>query len=191
MIEYKCPQCAGEMSSPDSMAGEQESCPNCEYLVTVPGAYFPNTPAVVIQDSFFTKIAGVTHDNDNGTSRQAILKRCLPDEQLQLIHDSSNPYDQNAIEVRRANGQQLGYLNADLAAELASAIRYGVPIFATIKNLTGGTRRNPTRGANIEIIIAEPATVPSQPRSGTQTLWNVIAWLVVAMIVWIAMLMAC
>lgn len=36
MIDYRCPRCKKSMSSPESLMGEPESCPECGYVTTVP-----------------------------------------------------------------------------------------------------------------------------------------------------------
>jgi hypothetical protein len=68
---------------------------------------------------FHTKIAGVSHRNRNGTSRQKIIARCKVGEPVLFVPEPSNPYDPNAIALFRQNGEQLGYLGADLAERIA------------------------------------------------------------------------
>lgn len=36
MVQYKCPKCAALLESPDASAGQQEQCPACNELCTVP-----------------------------------------------------------------------------------------------------------------------------------------------------------
>jgi hypothetical protein len=64
---------------------------------------------------FWSKVAGVTHQNSDGTSRQEILKRCEARELLRLVPEPDNPVDRDAIAVLRQNGEQLGYLERRLA----------------------------------------------------------------------------
>jgi hypothetical protein len=52
---------------------------------------------------FFTKVAGVSHENRNGTSRQEIISRCRQWEQLRFMREHENPVDANAVAVVRAN----------------------------------------------------------------------------------------
>jgi hypothetical protein len=61
-----------------------------------------------------TRVAGVTF---NG--RQAVIARLNVGDTLLLRREPDNPYDRNAICVERPNGQQVGYLNRNLAAQLA------------------------------------------------------------------------
>ena len=69
---------------------------------------------------FFTKVVGVTHRNDDGTSRQAIIRRCSQLEQLDLVRQKDNPHDPNAMMVCQSSGEQLGYLSEDWHGSLLS-----------------------------------------------------------------------
>lgn len=96
-----------------------------------------------------TKVVGVTFRNDDGSSRQRILKACREGEMLKLVKRPSGG-DRNAVAVCRKNGQQLGNLRRELAAELAPLLDKGVELQAEITDLTGGgTFRKRTRGCNI------------------------------------------
>lgn len=68
-------------------------------------------------EPFMTKIVGVVHKNNDGTSRQEILKKCKRGEKLTLIHEPI-PQDENAVKVCRENGEQIGWLSQILAAEI-------------------------------------------------------------------------
>jgi hypothetical protein len=105
---------------------------------------------------FFTKVVGVSHRNANGTSRQAAIKSCSVLETPALEHEDENPHDPNAVKVSRQNGQQLGYLPAELAPEIVSKSNRGHRFAVFISNLTGGTRDAPTREVNLLIIEVPP-----------------------------------
>jgi len=60
-----------------------------------------------------TKVVGVTYEN-----RQDIIRRMNVGEDLKLVAEHDNIYDKNAIKVLRSNGDQIGYLNKDLAARI-------------------------------------------------------------------------
>lgn len=94
-----------------------------------------------------TKIRGVNHQNENGSDRQEILGRCSEGETLYLYRDPDNPEDNNAVEVRRSNGEKLGYLSRSMAEDIAPKIDNGTEVRAQIKNLTGGGSKK--RGCNI------------------------------------------
>jgi hypothetical protein len=110
---------------------------------------------------FYTKVAGVSHRNDDGTQRQRIIKRCQVHEQLVLEHDPRNRHDPNAVRVCRLHGEQLGFLKADLAPDVVNRLARGFTITAFIVNLTGGTEEAPTRGVNI-VVVTAAESVPSR-----------------------------
>jgi|SRR5271157_1153914 len=124
----------------------------------------PNSsPLCDSDESFYAKIHGVTHRNDDGTSRQAALRKCWPGERLLFIREPGNRFDSNAIRICREDGKQLGYVSADVAARnLAEQMDAGATVTAEISELTGGSGDKPTRGANI-LIRVKPAP-PSSPQ---------------------------
>jgi len=97
--------------------------------------------------TIYTKIRGVSFQNDNGTSRQEIIRTsCHPGDALLLIGDRKNPVDPNAIKVIRichgadrkaALGEHLGYLSKEIAADLAIVCKKGLLGFAEILEVTG------------------------------------------------------
>lgn len=101
-------------------------------------------------NTFHSRVVGVTYPNDDGSDRQAILKRCKVGEQLRLLH-SPIAQDENAVKVLLLNGQQLGWLNRDLAAEIAPRLQKGSKVDCEIASLDGGTRDKKTRGCAIKI----------------------------------------
>jgi HIRAN domain len=98
---------------------------------------------------FWGKVAGVTHDNPNGTSRQTILKRCQARELLRLVPEPGNPVDAHAIAVLRQNGEQLGYLDRRLAGETWERMQKGEHWQAMLMAVTGTTHPHAWLGANI------------------------------------------
>ena len=104
---------------------------------------------------FFTKVVGVTYDNDDGTSRQAIIARCQTLEELVLDHDEGNVYDANAVKVCRENGEQLGHLGAELAEEIVGMSGRGWTYAAFIAAITGGGSQ-PIYGVNLLIVASQP-----------------------------------
>jgi hypothetical protein len=111
---------------------------------------------------FHTKIVGVTHKNADGSDRQRIIKKCGLFERLTLDHEESNPHDPNAVRVCRPNGQQLGYLSADLAPEIVSKSKKGYRFGVFIKDITGGKRKGHSLGVNLLVIQAEPGITDRQ-----------------------------
>ena len=99
--------------------------------------------------STYDKIRGVTHRNGDGSERQEILSRCSEGEKLFLHRDYDNPEDNNAVVVRRMNGEKLGYLSRSVAEDVAPKLDSGERLKAKIENLTGGGSKN--RGCNLRI----------------------------------------
>lgn len=94
-----------------------------------------------------TKIAGVSFMNDDGTSRQAILKSLRPGEQLFLRHVPI-PGHPEAMQVITYQGRQVGHLSSEMAPKVLKWFKnYAVYVYVT--EITGGTRDKPTRGCNI------------------------------------------
>ena len=112
--------------------------------------YLENDPYQNIgeQDQFFTKIVGVTFDN-----RQELLAELQVGQQLELIHETDNPHDVNAIGVY-ADGEQLGYLKRNIARHLADNFDNGVAYQAVVVQVTGSVEQN--LGANIFIQKVQP-----------------------------------
>jgi hypothetical protein len=100
---------------------------------------------------FFSSIAGVSHPNDDGTSRQQIIARCRVGERLILRADPSNQYDPSAVKVLRSSGEQLGYLHAYIAPDIQPDLLNGIEVPCCISDLTGGYGHKYTRGVNIYI----------------------------------------
>lgn len=103
-----------------------------------------------VESDFYTKVAGVTFDNADGTSRQSIIKKCSPGEDVIFKPMPSKEYP-DAIGVFTAKGKQLGFLKAELAHEMK--YQYGTnPMSATISDITGGDNGK-SFGVNLHIVI--------------------------------------
>jgi len=112
------------------------------------------------EDGFYSKIAGVSMKNDDGSSRQEIIKDFAHvGDQLILRREPKNKYDPNAIgvwlTVKSCTGsadRQLGYIEARTAAEMSPNIDRGdSDVYAVITSITGGEGREHV-GVNIKII---------------------------------------
>ena len=68
--------------------------------------------------SFIEDVVGVTHNNDDGSSRQEIIWTCKAGERLILEHESDNRHDKHAIRVMRQDRTQVGYLSKEIAKEI-------------------------------------------------------------------------
>jgi len=121
-----------------------------------PNIEIPKVPAQIHEGasrSFFTTVAGVTHEG-----RQKIIARCAVGETLSLARDPDNRFDRGAIKVLRLNGEQIGFIPAHVSrggdsSGLASQMDRGGKYGCRIKNLTGGS--GTSLGVNIEIIEGE------------------------------------
>jgi hypothetical protein len=108
---------------------------------------------------FFSKVAGVSRKNQDGSDRQKYIRAyCKPGMPLILKREPDNPADSNAISVwikarfLGFDGEvQIGYLSREVAEELAPVIDGGGEVAAKISDVTGGTNEKATRGVNIQI----------------------------------------
>ncbi|WP_408956191.1 HIRAN domain-containing protein [Natroniella sp. ANB-PHB2] len=101
-----------------------------------------------LKNEYNTKVTGVTYENEDGTNRQEILKKCSEGESLKLEHHSS-PYDLHAVKIMRSTGEQLGWATKNIAQKIAPYLNGGSELKAKIKNITGGGDK--TLGCNIVV----------------------------------------
>ncbi|MEW6724600.1 MAG: single-stranded-DNA-specific exonuclease RecJ [Bacillota bacterium] len=92
---------------------------------------------LVSREAFYTKVAGVTFEN-----RQAMVSQCRVGESLRLVRQPENPHDPNAVAILNRQGQQLGFLNARLAKNLAPLLDGGETYLASVSQVTGGGEKN-------------------------------------------------
>ena len=64
-------------------------------------------------------LAGINHTNMAGVHRQIVIRRCAIGEEVILVRDRDNPYDGNAIRCLRLNGEDVGFVPAWYAEDLA------------------------------------------------------------------------
>ena len=83
-------------------------------------------------------LVGESHRNEDGSSRQGILKGCVPGEAVQLVRQPGNPYDSNAVFVTDELGRGLGFIARDDAKTLAPALDERADYSAHIHELVGG-----------------------------------------------------
>ena len=109
-----------------------------------------------IERHFYSKIAGASHKNDDGTSRIAAIKRCSPGDVLDSAWEHDNPYDSNAVAIF-LDGHQLGYLDARLAGEtVRDAKRHGWRQLHYFVHANHDPTSGITKGATIFVIRLEP-----------------------------------
>lgn len=95
-----------------------------------------------------------TFKNSDGSRRQKVLKKVKRGEVLNLRHQPIKGYP-NAIAVSRKNGKQIGNILEKLAKDVYQYISGGAKVKCKVLQVTGGTRKAPTRGCNIEINIKQ------------------------------------
>ncbi len=103
-----------------------------------------------VERDFYTKVAGVSFNNSNGTSRQSIIKGLRSGEDVLLKPMPSKEYP-DAIGVFSSKGKQIGFLSAELAHDMK--YKYGSnPMSATIGSISGG-ESGKNYGVNLHIVI--------------------------------------
>ena len=103
-------------------------------------------------DEIYTKIVGVTFENEDGTHRQSNLEEL--DQQVYpiVVHlqwEPDNPYDPHAVAVFGPSGKQLGYLHRSLAYSISQMIEARYAIHAELTHLTGSEDLGHHYGANL------------------------------------------
>jgi hypothetical protein len=87
--------------------------------------------------TFLVSIRGESYNNDDGVSRQSIIRRMRTNEPVQLKADPTNQHDRWAVKVLAQSGEQIGWLPSD--ARDADALLKGEPIQAAVHAVYGGT----------------------------------------------------
>ena len=82
---------------------------------------------------FSNTVAGVSFTNYDGKSRQEIIQRAVRRRmQLVLRPELNNPVVPGAIAVLTPNGEQIGYLKADLGDQVRRWVQFGYGVSAQI-----------------------------------------------------------
>jgi len=104
---------------------------------------------------FSTKVVGVSHKNDDGSSRQKIIRKtCSAGQRLFLVREPDNPHGNgNTIAVVTGKGKQVGYLGTDTADDLAPFIDSGGRIDCEIKEVIGGGGGFLTEKKNYGVVV--------------------------------------
>jgi len=124
---------------------------------------------------FFTNAVAVSERNPDGVGRQVIIVLLSPGEPLKLVPEPANPHDPNAIAVLNAKGEQIGYLNRDLAVHVTERTRLGCKCRAFVKEVTTG-QDQATLGVNLLIIEAEPGVSDGQVDQYIAATNTALAW---------------
>jgi len=70
-----------------------------------------------------------------------IISRMQENERLQLIPDLQNVHDLYAVKICRMNGEQVGFLNADISVEIRARILAGSPIDVKVMQITNNPKQ--------------------------------------------------
>ena len=108
---------------------------------------------------------GEWYDNEDGTSRQAELARCVPGDPLKLVREPDNPHDPRAVAVFTLNDIRVGYLRRDRAAWLGSKIDRGYDVRAIVERIKGAMLPDSTLGLVIRLNMdgEDPQLGPIDP----------------------------
>ena len=107
-------------------------------------------------------VAGVTYANRDGSSRQEIIQRCQPGEQVFLIAEPDNAVDPHAVAVQREDGAQLGYLPWELAERVAGLLRQGYGYAAFVAEILEPGPTYSGYGLRLRIFEASPDKSPEE-----------------------------
>lgn len=98
-----------------------------------------DTPKDAVKlEPIYTKVAGVRYENKStGKQRQDLIANAKTGDLLMLVPEVSNLFDEDAVQVFRLNGDQIGFLNTDLAMEVKSRLRKKIKVEARITAISG------------------------------------------------------
>jgi hypothetical protein len=116
-----------------------------------------------------TRVAGVSFENRDGSSRQAYVRQAKKGDALTLRREPDNPFDGYAMAVDwvddAGSPHQLGYVPRSLAAVLAPFVDQGGKLVAAVMSKGGGGLRL----AGIKMAIdLDAAAYPEAQRSGLE-----------------------
>ncbi len=105
-------------------------------------------------------LAGVSYNNRDGTSRQRIILGCSAGELLRIKAEDDNPFDPNAVAVIRLNGEQLGYLHREDAAEVRKGSQEGWLYAAIINKILNDNVKGHCLGVGLILVYARSTADP-------------------------------
>ena len=85
-----------------------------------------------------TKVVGVSQANDDGSSRQEIIRSSVQENDiLTLQREPDNPYDDHAVKVLNLQAEQIGYLSREVASRVSFALDNEVDVVARASWVSG------------------------------------------------------
>jgi hypothetical protein len=126
----------------------------------------------------FCLVKGVTHNNDDGTSRSEAQHLCSIGDTVKLVPEPNNEHDQHAIKVVLQTGQQIGYISTRQAARFDGIVHL---LTATVYSRAEDEWGNSTiklrvvnsaeqKAHNADLPIAKGQSPSHDPISDVQTL---------------------
>lgn len=97
------------------------------------GEVSPSACPKMIETS--TRVAGVTAKNKDGSRRQSIIRQCSVGEKLKFVREPHGLNDAIAVQVLLDSGEQIGYLDQDLADKIAAKLKSGQPVDGRIADV--------------------------------------------------------
>ena len=113
-------------------------------------------------------VSGEAQVNRDGSRRQRIIRGCRVGDELLLVREPKNPYDENAVALFTLRRQQVGYIPMEVSQAVASSLDAGIRAPAFIAKILGGTRDKPNLGLMIDLHWPRPeraARRGAKPRS--------------------------
>ncbi len=139
-----------------------------EQKISLPNlkVYYPFT--TIFGRNIQTKVVGVTFEG-----RQEVVARLQMGDKVWLEMEPDNPYDNNAIKVCRENGEQIGYINRHLAADIVHYFRaYGYPVQGKVSMLTGSRWDGYSLGVVIAFKLPTPKRTNNNGHTSTFESWE-------------------
>jgi hypothetical protein len=125
-----------------------------EVSMTAPTRRPPLPVADDEKRAFYQQVHGVTFKNDDGSSRQRIIKECSVGEVIELVPEPDNRYDSDAVKVCRQNGDQLGYLPS--GHRMAEGGELNADYRVTIEEIYPFEEKPRSRGCKLRIAVLKP-----------------------------------
>ena len=102
-------------------------------------------------EHYFDRVLGIQKHNANGASRQQLIQRCKPGDQLQLKFNENNSGHHEAIWVCNTMGQVLGFLAERMVPDILMKSRSGFHYAAYV----AGTLLGKNKISEFVVVIVE------------------------------------
>ncbi len=114
-------------------------------------------------DEFSVAVVGIQYPNADKSDRRFEALLCAPGEEMHLVREPKNKFDQQAIGVWSRRGVQIGYITADRCAFLSTKMAID-PHVALFQHLEGNAAYLRIRfGGGLPTL---PARQPEPPSAG-------------------------